>query len=111
MVLTHTSGFPNWRNKKFNELEILFEPGSKFTYSGEGYGYLGRVIAHLTGKDLEQVVREEVFEPFKMEQSFFVWNDQLEKHKATGYQSGNMPARIYKPLVPHMAGSLHTGIH
>jgi CubicO group peptidase (beta-lactamase class C family) len=33
-VLSHTTGFPNWRQKE--ELPIEFEPGSKFQYSGEG---------------------------------------------------------------------------
>ncbi len=108
MVLTHCTGFPNWRNKKFQELEILFEPGSTFSYSGEGFSYLGKVVAHLTGKNLETVVQEEVFSPMGIENSFFVWNDYLGQHKATGYFSGQSPARVYKPLVAHMAGSLHS---
>ena len=33
-VLTHQTGFPNWRNGK---LKFEFEPGTKFQYSGEGF--------------------------------------------------------------------------
>jgi hypothetical protein len=36
MVLSHTSGFPNWRQK--GRLEFLFDPGERFGYSGEGFG-------------------------------------------------------------------------
>ena len=38
MVLTHTTGLPNWGKKLINE------PGATFGYSGEGYVYLGKVL-------------------------------------------------------------------
>ncbi|MEE9170781.1 MAG: serine hydrolase domain-containing protein, partial [bacterium] len=46
-VLSHTAGFPNWRPRG-GELKIHFEPGEKFSYSGEGYVYLQTVVASLT---------------------------------------------------------------
>ncbi|MFN7985521.1 MAG: serine hydrolase domain-containing protein, partial [Vicinamibacterales bacterium] len=33
-VLSHTAGFPNWRNQPGQELPARFEPGSAFSYSG-----------------------------------------------------------------------------
>jgi CubicO group peptidase (beta-lactamase class C family) len=48
-VLSHTSGFQNWRSEK-EPLKIHFTPGEKFSYSGEGYSYLQSVVTHLTGK-------------------------------------------------------------
>ncbi|WP_315815533.1 serine hydrolase domain-containing protein [Paraflavitalea speifideaquila] len=36
-VLTHRTGFPNWRDGK---LTLLFTPGEKYNYSGEGFEYL-----------------------------------------------------------------------
>ena len=57
MILTHRSGFPNWRNGK---LDIKFTPGTEFSYSGEGFVYLGKVIEKLTGKKLVQLCQEEV---------------------------------------------------
>ena len=47
-VLSHTSGFPNFRSKK-EPLKIHFTPGEKWSYSGEGYSYLQSVVTHLTG--------------------------------------------------------------
>ena len=35
-VLSHTSGFPNFRSKE-KPLKIHFTPGEKWSYSGEGY--------------------------------------------------------------------------
>ena len=54
MVLGHTTGFPNWRwfdlapeEMKIprGEFYMKAEPGT-FTYSGEGYDYLARVLAN-----------------------------------------------------------------
>ncbi len=56
MVLSHRTGFPNWRwfDKPPEDLEInrgdffmINEPNITFNYSGEAYQYLARVIAHL----------------------------------------------------------------
>lgn len=57
MVLSHTTGFPNWRyfdkrdenRYKYGELYLKFTPGTEFAYSREGYRYLSLVIAHLNG--------------------------------------------------------------
>lgn len=107
MVLNHTSGLPNWRHEKFRELTIDAEPGSKFIYSGEAYGYLGLVVEHLTKKNLQDVMQEEVFAPLDMKRSFMVWNDTLAAHKAMGYEK-DVAAQVFKPLRPHPAGTLHT---
>ena len=109
MVLSHQTGLPNWRTeKKFQELEIQFTPGTGFSYSGEAYGYLGKVIAHLKRKRLYEVFQEYLLDPLCMKQSAFVWNEHLEAHKATGYAFGNNAFPLFKPFVAHPAGTLHT---
>ena len=45
-VLSHTTGFPNWRAKE-DPLSIKFTPGTQWSYSGEGYYYLQSVITRL----------------------------------------------------------------
>ncbi|MEM6381019.1 MAG: serine hydrolase domain-containing protein, partial [Bacteroidota bacterium] len=48
MVLSHRSGFPNWRTDyPEKKLFIQFEPGTDFHYSGEGYQYLALVLKEL----------------------------------------------------------------
>ncbi len=85
MVLTHTTGFPNWSINQ--PLKTQFKPGERFSYSGEGFVYLQKVVEHLTGQLLDQVMRKEVFEPLGMTSSSYVWMDKYENLKATGHDS------------------------
>jgi CubicO group peptidase (beta-lactamase class C family) len=62
MVLSHTTGFPNWRGG--DKLKIQFTPGEKFSYSGEGFVYLQKVVEKITGKSLNEVMQEMVFTPW-----------------------------------------------
>lgn len=40
-VLSHQSGFPNWR---LDKLQFEFTPGTKYQYSGEGFEYLRKAL-------------------------------------------------------------------
>jgi CubicO group peptidase (beta-lactamase class C family) len=103
MVLTHRTGFPNWRSGK---LDIQFTPVSKFSYSGEGFVYLGKVMEQLTGKKLVELCREEVFEPLGIEHASLVWTDAIAMLTATGH-GAVAPLAKGKPSAPNMAASLH----
>jgi len=51
MVLSHSTGFPNWRFlTNDGKLKIMFEPGTRFSYSGEGISLLQMVVEKITGK-------------------------------------------------------------
>jgi len=104
IVLSHTSGLPNWREGK---LTFISDPGTEFTYSGEAYEYLGSVIESLTGENLQEVIQREVFNPLNIKNSFFMENEYLINHMATGHRNGKVMGRnICKE--PHMAYSLST---
>ncbi|WP_422928955.1 serine hydrolase [Singulisphaera sp. PoT] len=103
MVLTHRTGFPNWRTGK---LDIKFTPGTQVSYSGEGFVYLGKVVEKLTGKTLVDIVREEVFEPFDMKNASLVYNDNIARLTAIGHD-GRSPLPKWKVAEPNTAASLH----
>lgn len=106
MVLTHTTGFPNWG---FNQpLKTQFNPGERFSYSGEGFVYLQKVVEHLTGQPFDAVMRKEVFEPLGMTGSSYVWMDKYETLKATGHDSAGTAKTLRKNTTANAAGSLHT---
>ena len=51
--------------------EILFKPGSKYSYSNPGIIFLGRIIEKLTGDDYEVYVDKNVLKPLGMHRSYF----------------------------------------
>jgi CubicO group peptidase (beta-lactamase class C family) len=51
--------------------EILFKPGSKFSYSNPAIIYLGRVIELLTHDDFEVYIDKNIFKPLEMYRSYF----------------------------------------
>ena len=51
--------------------EILFAPGSKFSYSNPGDIFLGRTIEELTGEDYEVYLEKNVLRPLGMSASYF----------------------------------------
>jgi CubicO group peptidase (beta-lactamase class C family) len=68
MCLSHTTGFPNWRwvtDKGLDEngkLYMQFDPGTKYSYSGEGLHLLQFVIEQVTGRGLEDLAREKILQ-------------------------------------------------
>lgn len=89
MVLSHRTGFPNWReDEKDGVLRLKFNPGSAYSYSGEGYQYLALVLKHVEHTDwdgLEEIFQEKVARPLGMKHTVFIENEYTEKNKAAAY--------------------------
>lgn len=127
MVLSHNTGFPNWRwfdkipdslDVKRGDFYMIGNPGAGFTYSGEAYQYLARVLAHLNFvnmNELGNLFKQEVSEPLGIEQFYFVWDDFVGKHKVFGHRNGKVTSKGWGYGLPHhnskifqSAGGLHT---
>ncbi len=106
-VLSHTTGFPNWRPDG-QPLKIHFEPGERFSYSGEGFVYLQKAVENLTGQTLEALTRRLVFEPLQMRSSSYTWQDRFEGRKAMGHDTVGSPLGLRRPPLANAAASLHT---
>jgi CubicO group peptidase (beta-lactamase class C family) len=107
-VLTHRTGFPNWRwMNDDGKLNLKFTPGTAFNYSGEGFEYLKLVVEKITGKKVEQVLQEEVIEPVGLYHTFFSKNDSLQRMVANGHFD-KLPSPNDLPESPGMAYSMHT---
>jgi CubicO group peptidase (beta-lactamase class C family) len=107
IVLSHRTGFPNWRGDG-NPLTIHFTPGVRFSYSGEGFVYLAKVVEQVTGKPLNDYMTEAVFQPLGMKSSSYVWRPDYEARTATGHDGGGQPGEKRKPTEANAAASLHT---
>jgi CubicO group peptidase (beta-lactamase class C family) len=111
--LSHTTGFPNWRqfNPRDNrKLEIFFKPGTRYAYSGEGLVLLQLTVETITGKSVEDLAKEKVFIPFGMNNTSYQWQSRFEDNYALGYDvSGNaLQKRKTRPV--NAAGSMETTI-
>jgi CubicO group peptidase (beta-lactamase class C family) len=91
-VLSHTPGFPNWR-RPGGPLTIHFTPGERFSYSGEGFVYLSKVVEHITGEKFNDLMKKTVFDPLAMTDSSYIWQEDQAaqntfRHRANGEPSG-----------------------
>jgi CubicO group peptidase (beta-lactamase class C family) len=90
-----------------DKLDLKFTPGTKYSYSGEGFEYLKMVVEKITGKKVEQVLQEEVIQPIGLYHTFFSKNDSLQHMVAYGHNDG-LPSNNDLPESPGMAYSMHT---
>ena len=86
-ALTHSTGFRNWRFKKDEKLTVDFEPGTRFSYSGEGILWVERAIEAASGAPFARHVQDALFEPFGMKDSTFVWRSEFETTAARGHDN------------------------
>lgn len=112
LILSHQTGFPNWRwmnnNKKLN---FQFEPGTKYQYSGEGLEYLRKALEKKFKKSLQQLADELLFQPLKMNDTRYVWNENIDTSRlAIGYDKDGNTYETVKNKTPNAADDLLTTI-
>jgi CubicO group peptidase (beta-lactamase class C family) len=117
-LMTHSAGFraPTWpwggdkdwhphEPQHWSQLvammpytEILFKPGSKYSYSNPGIIFLGRVIELITKDDYEVYIDKNIFKPLEMYRAYFDTAPRhLLQHLSHSYylQEGKLtPARF-----------------
>jgi CubicO group peptidase (beta-lactamase class C family) len=110
-LLTHRSGLPAgrelWRGTRTPdearqaviETPLAFRPGRYFEYSDLGADMLGWVVEAVSGQPLDQFVRERVFEPLGMHDTFFRPTDSLRVRIA--------PTEVSPPRGYPLRGEVH----
>lgn len=99
-LMTHTSGLggsPPGENmewyysmkttlgeaiKYYATTPLLFEPGTKWSYSNMGIATLGRIVENLSGLKFEDFVAQRILTPLKMNDTFFFPDAQPAERKA-----------------------------
>lgn len=109
LLLTHRGGLPNWRwQRPDRKLVFEREPGTSFSYSGEGYRLLQTVVEAQTGRDLDELCRQYVFGPLGMQSSRFLLAEGDETRLS--FDLGAVPPRFRTQIERerNSAGSLLT---
>jgi CubicO group peptidase (beta-lactamase class C family) len=83
-LLTHTSGLPAWLplrivtgNRRERVLETIaatplqYATGSRVVYSDLGFITLGLLLERISGAPLDELAQHEIFQPLKLERTFF----------------------------------------
>lgn len=105
MALNHTSGWPNWSS---GPITFGSDPGTRWQYSGEGYVLLQRAVEAVTGKKLDRYMSEQVFQPLKMLDSSFVWNERFDRRLVPGTASDGSSLAAVHFRSPVSAATLYT---
>ncbi len=103
-LLTHTSGIrnvtalPSYRRdmmlpspplqtmKRFRDLPLDFDPGTKFSYSNSGYVVLAIIVEKASGESWDAFLRKNIFDPAGMHDSGHDTFAAVLPHRASGYE-------------------------
>ena len=103
-LLTHTSGIigydvldfkiPNTIRIDFDTKQIIdslakrpleFAPSSRYNYSNSNYLLLGYIIEQVSGKTYEDYLRENIFNPVGLSNTFYESPTSVIRNRASGY--------------------------
>lgn len=122
-LLNHTGGLPdymalledNWDKSKFvtnqdivdefakHKPAIVFPPNEEFEYSNTGYALLGLIIERVSDKTFGQFLKEYIFKPLNMEDTF-VYRSRYNPEKIENYANGYVLDSLGKKVLPDSFG-------
>jgi len=108
MLLSHSAGLPVLRQLYKNKVNLIAKPGEKFYYSNEGINLLGFMIEQYTGKKLEDIARDEVFEPLDMGHTDMIWQSKFEDNFSNAYFKDGKKYGSERRESSRAAGSMST---
>ncbi|MCP4610761.1 MAG: beta-lactamase family protein [Planctomycetes bacterium] len=123
-LLTHTSGLPAYTNaakleeqfgspcpekviEKICSFEALSKPGEKFRYSCLGYITLAKIVEKITGENIDEFSRGNIFWPLGMKNTTFNPPAFLQKDIAATQivEEKLLRGTVHDPLAQLMAGT------
>lgn len=132
-LLNHTSGISDTYNiPNFNSLscqktnistlskmilnvELDFEPGTRYQYSNGGYALLAEIIERVSGIDYQEYLKKHIFEPLKMLETGHNEVNEIVSNLAVGYDPlGYKKMKVADYIDPELlkgSGSLYSTNH
>ena len=96
MVLSHTTGFQNELHPG-EQMQIHFTPGERFSYSGEGFIYLQKVIERISGERFDVFMKKMVFAPLGIKTASYLWRREYATTMASGHNPAGVAAERIRP--------------
>lgn len=112
MLLSHSSGLPVLRYfyGDSTTLTLINKPGKAMYYSNEGMNLLGFVMEQHTGRDLQSLAKEYIYDPLGMKHTAMVWQKEYEGDYAVGHDKTGKVIGAEKRTSPRGAGSMVTTV-
>jgi CubicO group peptidase (beta-lactamase class C family) len=107
-LLSHASGLGQSEragdpiDSTFAATPPAFGPGTRFSYSNDGYELLGLIIERISGQSYQDYVRDHVFRVAGMGETDAYPADQPLAHRAIGYGHRDKDYFGSQPLVPNI---------
>lgn len=86
-VLRHSTGLPNWAEGR---LVTITRPGTRYTYSGEGFVWLQLIVEKLTGEGTGRVMDRLLFRPAGMTRTTMGWDASVSRAAAYGHDEAEL---------------------
>ncbi len=113
-ILNHTSGIRSYKPGEFDSKEYLprikdavgvllkdtlkYMPGTKYLYSTLAYNLLAAIIENVSGMTYEKYLQKNIFEPAKMNSTYFDYQEEIIKNRVHGYNKNEYRKFINAPL-------------
>ena len=111
ILLSHGSGLANFAFlEPDGKMQLHFEPGSRYAYSGEGITVLQFVIETGLGLNVGDQMQRRVFDRFDMKRTSMTWRADFADNLADGYGLDGAFAPHDRRSRPRAAGSMDTTI-
>ena len=111
VLLTHSSGFANFGFlEPDRKLRIHFDPGSRYSYSGDGIILLQFVLERGLGLDVGAEMQRRVFAPLGMTRTSMLWRPDFAANLADGWDADGKPVEHDARSKVRAAGSMDTTI-
>jgi CubicO group peptidase (beta-lactamase class C family) len=115
MALTHSTGFHNfWFIEPDKKLRIHFDPGSRYSYSGEGFSLLQFTIeqgSKTKGLGLDvKALTDAIFARLGMTRTSLQWRPDFRPNLADGWNDKGEPQEHDERSNVRVAGSMDTTI-
>ena len=95
--LMETTGTIGDNIKKLAKMPLVCQPGSAWEY-GLSIDTLGYVVEVASGKTLDEFLRERIFKPLKMNDTYFILPKEKRSRLATLYNAGSLSPIGGKPV-------------
>ena len=109
MLLAHSAGLLNFAFlEPDKKMHLHFEPGTRYSYSGEGINLVQFVIEQQQGRPLDRLMQDALFTPLGMSRTGLIYRTEFAANVADRYDAAEKFRSQTKRFPARGAGSMTT---